>query len=93
MSLARSLSLNMALLTLGRVLTILMSLLMMVVLTRGLEPEGFGQFRSVIAYLGLAGIVSYLGLHLIFVREFSKEGADQARLLGQASACASPARF
>lgn len=84
MNLARSLSLSMALLTVGRVLTILMSLLMMVVLTRGLEPEGFGHFRSVIAYLGLAGIVSYLGLHLIFVREFSKEGADQPRLLGEA---------
>lgn len=84
MSLARSLSFNMALLTGGRVLTILMSLLMMVVLTRGLEPAGFGEFRSVIAYLGLAGIVSYLGLHLIFVREFSKPGADQPRLLGEA---------
>lgn len=84
MSLARSLSVNMALLTVGRVLTIAMSLITMVVLTRGLEPEGFGFYRSVIAYMGLAGIVSYLGLHLIFVREFSREGADQSRLLGEA---------
>lgn len=84
MNLARSLSLNMALVTVGRVLTILMSLVLMMILTRGLEPEGFGHYRSVIAYLGLAGIVSYLGLHLIFVREFSREGADQPALLGQA---------
>jgi O-antigen/teichoic acid export membrane protein len=84
MNLARSLSVNMLLLTVGRVLTIVMSLLLMMLLTRGLEPTGFGFFRSVMAYLGLAGIVSYLGLHLIFVREFSREGADQGRLLGEA---------
>jgi O-antigen/teichoic acid export membrane protein len=84
MSLARSLTLSMALLTVGRVLTIVMSLVMMVLLTRGLEPTGFGFYRSVVAYLGLAGIFSYLGLHLIFVREFSREGADQPALLGQA---------
>jgi O-antigen/teichoic acid export membrane protein len=84
MSLARSLTTSMALLTVGRVLTIVMSLVMMVLLTRGLEPTGFGFYRSVTAYLGLAGIFSYLGLHLIFVRELSREGADQPVLLGQA---------
>lgn len=84
MNLARKLSLNMALLTVGRVLTIVMSLLLIMLLTRALEPTGFGQFRSVMAFLGLAGIASYLGLHLIFVREFSREGADQPALLGEA---------
>lgn len=84
MNLACSLSVNMVLLTVGRVLTIIMSLLMMMLLTRGLEPTGFGHFRSVMAFLGLAGIVSYLGIHLIFVREFSREGADQPALLGEA---------
>ncbi|MEK0082602.1 oligosaccharide flippase family protein [Benzoatithermus flavus] len=84
MSLARSLTLNMLLLTVGRVLTIVMSLVTMVLLTRSLEPTGFGFYRSITAYLGLAGIFSYLGLHLIFVREFSREGAHQPTLLGQA---------
>lgn len=84
MNLGRALSVNMALVTVGRVLTIVLSLVTLMALTRGLEPSGFGQYRSVIAYLGFAGIVSYLGLHLIFVREFSREGADQGHLLGEA---------
>ena len=81
---AGKLNASMALLTIGRVLTIVMSLVTMMILTRGLEPAGFGFYRSIIAFLGLAGIVSYLGLHLIFVREFSREGADQSALLGEA---------
>jgi O-antigen/teichoic acid export membrane protein len=84
MNLARALTTNMAVLTVGKVLTIVMSLVMMILLTRGLEPTGFGFYRSVVAYLGLAGIFSYLGLHLIFVREFSRDEADQPALLGQA---------
>ncbi|MFO1038932.1 MAG: oligosaccharide flippase family protein [Geminicoccaceae bacterium] len=83
MNLARALTFNMALLTIGKVLTLVTSLATVAILTRMLGPDGFGLYRSVTAYVGLAVIVSNLGLYLIFVREFSKPDVDQSRMIGE----------
>jgi O-antigen/teichoic acid export membrane protein/uncharacterized membrane protein YczE len=84
MSLSRSLSVNMAMLTVARVFTLILSLASTAVLTRYLGPASFGEFRTVMAFLGLAILIANLGVHLIFVREFSRPESDQVRLLGNA---------
>jgi O-antigen/teichoic acid export membrane protein len=82
MTLARSLTFNMALLGAGRVASILISLATIAVLTRALGPEQFGLFRTAIAYLSLAMLLGGFGLNTIMVRELSRADADQPRILG-----------
>lgn len=83
--LARSLGGSLGLLLGGKVVTMLLALAATVVLTRGLGTEGFGLYRTVVAYLGFASLVASLGLNLLVVREISQEGADQGHILGNAS--------
>jgi O-antigen/teichoic acid export membrane protein len=86
MTLARSLTSSMALLAVGRVSTILISLATIAVLTRALGPEAYGYFRTAVAYLSLAMLVGSFGLNTIVVRELSRPDADQPRILGNALA-------
>ena len=86
MTLVRSLTSSMALLGAGRVATILISLATIAVLTRALGPEQFGYFRTAIAFLSLAMLLSGFGLDTIVVRELARGDADQPRILGNALA-------
>ncbi|MFO1068744.1 MAG: oligosaccharide flippase family protein [Geminicoccaceae bacterium] len=81
MSTASRLTGSMALLSIAKVASIALSLATLGLLTRSLGTDGFGDFRNVTAYLNLALLASNLGLYLIFVREISAEGADQARII------------
>ena len=83
--LARSLGGSFGLLLGGRVVTMALALAATIVLTRGLGTDGFGLYRTVVAYLGFVSIVASLGLNLLVVREISQADADQGRILGHAS--------
>jgi O-antigen/teichoic acid export membrane protein len=86
MTLAAVLRARFALLVTGRVGLLLISILVMAILTRHLGPTGFGHYRAAVAYLGLIVLLLDLGLGSIFVREISREGADQARIISNALA-------
>ena len=82
---ARALGGSFGLLLGGRIVTMALALAATIVLTRGLGTDGFGLYRTVVAYLGFASILASLGLNLLVVREISQAGADQGRILGHAS--------
>jgi O-antigen/teichoic acid export membrane protein len=86
MSLAGTLGSRFALLVGGRVALLFLSLLATALLTRILGPDGFGHFRTSIAYLALVISLADLGLASLFVREISQPNADQARLIANALA-------
>jgi O-antigen/teichoic acid export membrane protein len=86
MSLARKLGSRFALLAGGRVAVLVLGLLATALLTRVLGPDGFGHFRTAVAFLGIAVAAADLGLASLFVREISQSGADQRRLIGNALA-------
>ena len=86
MTLARSLTASMAVLAVGRVVSILIALATIAVLTRALGPEEFGYFRTAIAYLSLAMLLGGFGLNTVAVRELSRADADRPRVLGNALA-------
>ncbi|MBE9533134.1 MAG: oligosaccharide flippase family protein [Proteobacteria bacterium] len=79
-----TLSSRFALMIFGRVLILLVGLLITAILTRHLGPTGFGSYRTAVAYLSLAVVFADLGLGSIFVREISRHGVDQARIIGNA---------
>jgi O-antigen/teichoic acid export membrane protein len=84
MSLAATLGSRFALLVGGRVTLLFLGLLTTALLTRFLGPDGFGHFRTATAYLGIAIALADLGLGSLFVREISRAGADQPRLIANA---------
>jgi O-antigen/teichoic acid export membrane protein len=84
MSLAATLGSRFALLLGGRISLLVLGLLTTALLTRILGPDGFGHFRTATAYLGIAIALADLGLASLFVREISRPGADQARIIGNA---------
>lgn len=84
MSLAATLGSRFALLVGGRVGVLLLSLVTTALLTRLLGPDGFGQVRAAVAYLGLVIALADLGLASLFVREISRPGAEQGRLIANA---------
>lgn len=68
----------------GRVVLLALSFLVLGLLTRSLGPEGFGHYRTAVAYLTLLCFVADFGLRSIFVREISRERADQGKIIGNA---------
>jgi O-antigen/teichoic acid export membrane protein len=82
--LARPLRDSLALLLAGKAASMLLALVATVILTRSLQADGFGLYRTVVVYLGVASIVASLGLNLLVVRDISRPDADQARILGNA---------
>jgi O-antigen/teichoic acid export membrane protein len=84
MNLTRTIAWNMSVLMAGKAVVALMGLLSVALLTRYLGITHFGYYRTVLVYLNFAAIVTELGVYLITLREISNEGADQARILGNA---------
>lgn len=86
MSLAGKLGSRFVLMVGGRIMLLVLGLLVTALLTRFLGPEGFGHFRTAVAYLGIAIALADLGLASLFVREIARPGADQSRLIANALA-------
>jgi O-antigen/teichoic acid export membrane protein len=84
MSLATKLGSRFVLMVTGRVALLALSFVVLGLLTRALGPEDFGHYRTAVAYLTLLCFVADFGLRSIFVREISREGADQGRIVGNA---------
>ena len=84
MSLGGTLGSRFALMLTGRVVLLALSFLVLGLLTRALGPENFGHYRTAVSYLTLVCFIGGFGLHSIFVREISRAGADQVRIVGNA---------
>ena len=60
----------------GKVITTLISLVLVASLTRHLGVSGFGQYTTIFAYLAFFGVFADFGFFWIFVREIAKPDAD-----------------
>jgi O-antigen/teichoic acid export membrane protein len=86
MSFAAKLGSKLVIMISGRVSLLILGLVVTAILTRTLGPAGFGQYRAAVAYLGLIVVLADMGLASIFMREISRVGADQQRIVGNALA-------
>ncbi|MFC1686682.1 flippase [Patescibacteria group bacterium] len=82
MSLARKVFYNTAVQIVGKFFAIAISVGMVMVLTRYLGTEGYGDYATILTYLGFAGIVVDMGFYSITVREISKPKANIPRIVG-----------
>lgn len=70
--------------SLGKVLAAGMGLLVTALLSRHLEESGFGQYSTVVAFLGVFVVFADLGLYMITVREISKSDNNANETLSNA---------
>ena len=84
MSIARKIFINTVAQTAGKIIAIAVGLLNLGLLTRYLGEQGFGQYSTVLAFLGFVVTFADLGLYLYVVREISREGAASHKIISNA---------
>ncbi|MFH1366371.1 MAG: flippase [Patescibacteria group bacterium] len=82
MSLTGQVGRNTLIQVLGKMLGTALGLVVVGLLTRYLGTQGYGQYTTVIAYLGFFSVIADLGLYLIVLREISKKDAQPEKVLG-----------
>lgn len=68
----------------GRAITAISGLAVMALLTRHLGPDGFGEYRTILAYTSFAYLTSDLGLYSYTLRAISEPGARKGLILATA---------
>jgi O-antigen/teichoic acid export membrane protein len=66
----------------GKFFAIALSVGLVMVLTRSFGASGFGDYTTIVTYLGFAGIIVDMGFYSIMVRELSKPRANIPRIVG-----------
>ncbi|MEK9181010.1 MAG: flippase [Patescibacteria group bacterium] len=66
----------------GKIVSALLGLITIAYLTPYLGQVGFGEYTTVVAYMGFVGILADLGLYLVATKEISVPGADEKKILG-----------
>ena len=84
MSVPRKIFYNALAQTFGKVVAVVIGLITVALLTQHLEEKGFGQYSTILAFLGFFVVVADLGLYLYVVREISKPDTDHPKILGNA---------
>lgn len=84
MSLPRRIFYNTLVQTAGKIFSLIIGILTISLLSRYLEEQGFGQYSTVIAFMGMFAIFADFGLYLYVVREISKPATNHHEILGNA---------
>ncbi len=82
MSLTQKVFYNTVIQIVGKVIATAISVLTVMVLTRYLGASGYGDYATILTYLGFAGIVVDMGFYTITVREISKPNANISQIVG-----------
>lgn len=65
----------------GRVGTTLLGIASVALLTRALGVAGYGEYTTAFAFVSFFAVVADAGFFVILLRELSKDGSDQSRLV------------
>jgi O-antigen/teichoic acid export membrane protein len=82
MSLTRKVAYNTFTQAIGKILYLACSLAIVILITRYLGVSGYGNYNTVIAYLGFFTTLADLGLWMIMVREISQNPKDKQKIVG-----------
>lgn len=80
MSLTRRVFYNTIVQIIGKVLTTLISLILVAALTRYLGVAGFGQYTTIFAYTQFFAVLADFGFFWFLVREIAKKNADEQKI-------------
>jgi len=82
MSLTRRVAYNTVVQVVGKVLTTLISLVLIAALTRYLGVSGYGSYTTIFAYIQFFAVLADFGFFWFFLREISKPEADIDKITG-----------
>ena len=68
----------------ARVITLALSLIIIGFITRYLGQAGFGQYATILAFLYFFTVLADLGLYSICLRDISRPGADEVKIVSNA---------
>jgi O-antigen/teichoic acid export membrane protein len=78
----QKIALNTVIQLVGKTVTVAASVLVIAYITRYLGVEGYGDYATIFAYLGIFGAVLDLGLFVIAVREIAQRPHQEKAILG-----------
>lgn len=81
-SLKRNLAINTAVQVSGKVLATVIGVITLGVLTRTLEPSGYGDLTLVLTFISIFASLVDFGLTITTIQMISEEGADEERIIG-----------
>lgn len=82
MVIARKIAYNVLVSSVSKFFSTALALVSIGFITRYLGKEGFGEYATVLAFLSFFASLADLGLYHISTREISREGADEAMIMG-----------
>jgi O-antigen/teichoic acid export membrane protein len=82
MAIARKVAYNVLFSSVSKILSTILALVAIGFITRYLGKEGFGNYATVLAFLSFFTAITDLGLYSIPVREISREGANENKIMG-----------
>ncbi len=83
-NLTQKIALNATISSAARVIELAISLVIIGLITRHLGENGFGDYATILAFVYIFTVLADLGLYSIVVREISREGADEEKILNNA---------
>ncbi len=84
MSLARKVAQNTIIQFTGKIIGTVLALITVGLMMRYLGKQGFGEYTTIIGFLGTISIFADLGLYLVVTREISKEETNQTKFVNNA---------
>lgn len=84
MSLGRRIFYNTLAQSLGKIFAVFLGLINLGLLSRYLGERGFGEYATVLAFLGLFVVIADFGLYLYVVREIAKPETNHPKIIGNA---------
>jgi O-antigen/teichoic acid export membrane protein len=82
MAIARKVAYNVIFSSISKILSTILALVAIGFITRYLGKDGFGNYATVLAFLSFFTAISDLGLYSISTREISRDGANEAKIMG-----------
>ncbi|MCD6149365.1 flippase [bacterium] len=79
---AKKIAYNVVFNAVAKVLSTVLALVAIGFITRYLGKEGFGDYATVLAFFSFFGAIADMGLCSVSVREISRKGADEKKIMG-----------
>lgn len=84
MSLARKVAQNTIIQFTGKIIGTILALITVGLMMRYLGKIGFGEYTTIVGFLGTISIIADLGLYLVVTREISRDGANETKIVNNA---------
>jgi len=81
MSLAKKVAHNIIVQVGGKIISVILGLWALVLITRLLGPNGFGEYTTIMTYLSFFAVIADLGLTLVTVQMVSGRDNDESKIL------------